>query len=68
MKKLEHIEINENEVIVGSGVKNALLSKKLIDKCVWPLIHLTSDDMFDILKDATDLTKQNQVDYLTLLT
>lgn len=41
------------------------LSKKLIDKCVWPLIHLTSDDMFDILKDATDLTKQNQVDYLT---
>ena len=29
--KLEHIEIKENEVIVGSGVKNALLSKKLID-------------------------------------
>ena len=29
--KLENIEINDTEVIVGSGVKNALLSKKLID-------------------------------------
>ena len=29
--KLENIEVNGTEVIVGSGVKNAILSKKLID-------------------------------------
>lgn len=29
--KLEDIVINENEVVVGSGVKNAVLSKKLTD-------------------------------------
>ena len=29
--KLEIVEINETEVTVGAGVKNALLSKKLID-------------------------------------
>jgi len=29
--KLENIEINENEVIVGSGVKNGVLAKKLLD-------------------------------------
>ena len=29
--KLENIEINGTEVIAGSGVKNAILSKKLID-------------------------------------
>ena len=29
--KLENVEINENEVVVGSGVKNAVLAKRLTD-------------------------------------